>query len=210
MCYDAVSSIQNFGIVTALSSFLLYMGDKYDKHIAIFLFFVIQMQLAEYFMWKDQSCGNMNKYATIYAYFVLLLQPLSILWIGYYFKTLNISLQMTMILSALFIIAYGSGIVKYILDPGVKCSRPRVKHLVWDFARNVKFSFANLIYFVLMFVPWLFLKNKPQGLVVFAISVTSFVYHFYKYKYDWLSLWCYITRNVSILYVFFALYWKYK
>jgi len=189
---------------------LLYIGDKYDKHVAIFFFFVIQMQLAEYFMWQDQSCGDTNKYATIYAYIVLLMQPLSVLWAGYYFRTLHISLQMTTILSIVFIIVYGRGIVEYLLKPGTKCSRPRVKHLEWDFTKDTKFTFENILYFILLFIPWLFLKNKQKGILVFSFSIASFVYHYIKYKDDWLSLWCYITRNMAILYAIFALYWKYK
>lgn len=168
------------------------------------------MQLAEYFMWQDQSCGDTNKYATIYAYIVLLMQPLSVLWAGYYFRTLHISLQMTTILSIVFIIVYGRGIVEYLLKPGTKCSRPRVKHLEWDFTKDTKFTFENILYFILLFIPWLFLKNKQKGILVFSFSIASFVYHYIKYKDDWLSLWCYITRNMAILYAIFALYWKYK
>ena len=166
MCYDARSSIQNFGIVTAITALLLYIGDKYDKHVAIFFFFIIQMQLAEYFMWQDQSCGDTNKYATIYAYIVLLMQPLSVLWAGYYFRTLNISLQMTTIISIVFTIVYGRGIVEYLLKPGTKCSRPRVKHLEWDFAKDTKITFENILYFILLFIPWLFLKNLALCMVL--------------------------------------------
>ena len=36
MCYDATSSITNFGIVTFLAIVLAYMGDNTDKYIALF------------------------------------------------------------------------------------------------------------------------------------------------------------------------------
>ena len=74
MCYSAQSSISNYIYTTTVSLILYLYGDKYDKHISLFTFVVLQMQLAEYFMWKDQKCGITNKLATIAARFILFLQ----------------------------------------------------------------------------------------------------------------------------------------
>ena len=64
MCYNSSSSITNYVYVTLLSIIMYLYGDKYDKHISLFAIIVVQMQLAEYFMWKDQKCGITNKIAT--------------------------------------------------------------------------------------------------------------------------------------------------
>ena len=66
MCYSPESSIQSFSLVSILSGLLFYYGNTIDKHVAIVFFTIVQIQLAEYFMWLDQSCGTMNSYATIY------------------------------------------------------------------------------------------------------------------------------------------------
>ena len=79
MCFSERSSIITFFSGLGLSLFLFLKGNKYEKHIAFFTFVFIQMQLAEYFMWKDQKCGKTNHYATVYAHFILLFQPISIL-----------------------------------------------------------------------------------------------------------------------------------
>ena len=89
MCYNSSSSITNYVYVTLLSIIMYLYGDKYDKHISLFAFIVVQMQLAEYFMWKDQKCGITNKIATIAARVILFLQPLGILLGSYLFNTMT-------------------------------------------------------------------------------------------------------------------------
>ena len=96
MCYSAESSINNYGLGMLLSLGLYTLGNNYDKHFAFFIFVVIQMQLVEYFMWKDQKCGIMNKIATISANIILLLQPVSVLLGGYLFNTMNVSNSLLM------------------------------------------------------------------------------------------------------------------
>lgn len=204
MCYDAKSSIQSFAFITVISGLLFYNGDKYDKHIALFLFVIIHMQLAEYFMWMDQECNSMNKYATYYAFFVLLIQPLSVLWGGYYFKTLNISFNSYIILT----IVYGSLFLmkwfEYIQIPEKICSKPnKTKHLEWDFVRK-KISNEYIVfsvYFFCMTIPWLFMKNFKKGVLVFSLIALTFLYHFIFYKDDWRTLWCYSIKYATLLYI---------
>ena len=91
MCYNKDISLAVY-LTTSVVSFILYLtGDKYDKHVAIFCFTFIHMQLVEYFMWLDQKCGKMNHYATEAGYYLLLLQPLVILFAGLLLKTFTIS-----------------------------------------------------------------------------------------------------------------------
>ena len=205
MCYDARSSIQSFAFITVTSGLLFYYGDKYDKHIALFLFVVIQMQLAEYFMWMDQECNNMNKYATYYAFFVLFIQPLSVLWGGYYFKTLNISFYTYVILTIVHSCLFLMKIFEYSQKPGKICSKPnKTKHLEWDFARrqNDNEYIVFSVYFLCMTIPWLFMKNFKKGVLGFLFITFTFFYHFIFYKDDWKTLWCYSIRYATILYIF--------
>jgi hypothetical protein len=46
------------------------------------------MQLLEYFMWKDQSCGKINHIATMLALLLLMIQPIAVLLGAYYFGDL--------------------------------------------------------------------------------------------------------------------------
>lgn len=211
MCYDATSSITNFGIVSVLAAYLAYTGDNTDKHIALFFFAVIQIQLAEYLMWIDQDCGLVNKYATYYGLWVLFMQPLVSVWGGYWFQTTKLSLNAMLLLTLLFVIPFGQNIVNYTMSPGKKCSRSRNGHLHWDFQGDKKMvTWYGIMYFVLLFLPWLFVKDWRKGIVMLGLLVTSFLYHYLRHPESWMSLWCYITRNMMIIYVMIALWWKYR
>ena len=92
MCFSAKASLSAYILGTIGSLYLLINGDKYDKHIGLFSLTFVQMQLAEFFMWIDKDCNkNINHYATIFARYILFLQPLSIILGALLFKTTNIS-----------------------------------------------------------------------------------------------------------------------
>ena len=106
MCFNSASSITNYVYVSLLAFIMYLYGDKYDKHISLFTLVVIQMQLAEYFMWKDQKCEIINKLATIAARFILFLQPLSIIGFHYLFDTMNISNNAVFIISIIYSLVF--------------------------------------------------------------------------------------------------------
>jgi hypothetical protein len=217
MCYDASSSIQSYGLVSTVALLTIYFGDKYDKHIALFILAVIQMQLAEYWMWIDQSCtSNYNKLGTYYGLFILLFQPLVVLFGGYYWKTLNFSLKTYFILFLLMVIPGTIRALQYIVKENkTACSRPgKSKHLKWDFFQKptielyknmslkyVPYIFQVIMYFLLLIVPWFFMKNRVKGPLIGMMVISSFLYHFIQYKDDWASMWCYSTKMVFFLYL---------
>lgn len=90
MCYNKEVSITSFIVGAGLSILVYKRGDKYDKHVACFLFTIALMQLAEYFMWIDQECGITNHNASTMASFILYLQIFTVIMGGYYFTPLNI------------------------------------------------------------------------------------------------------------------------
>ncbi len=114
MCYDKETSIKTYVIGVILSLCLFYNGDKYDKHIAIFSFVFIQIQLIEFFMWMDQDCGKINHYATIFAHIITMLHPVSILLGGMIYNNYNMSKNILNILIILSIIPLIFSIIKYI------------------------------------------------------------------------------------------------
>ena len=48
MCYNAKSSITSYIYVGLITTILCLYGNKYDRHVALFFFVVIQIQLAEF------------------------------------------------------------------------------------------------------------------------------------------------------------------
>jgi hypothetical protein len=154
------------------------------------------MQLAEYFMWLDQKCGKMNHYATEAGYYLLLLQPLVILFAGLLLKTFTISDKYVKICILITCIPF---IEKFLRKPKKVCSKGKVNdHLNWDINGSIV---TVIIYMGFLFLPWLFLKNRQKGVTVFLFTLlTLIVSHFKTYKKtDFKSFWCFIVTLAPLL-----------
>lgn len=213
MCYSAESSINNYGLGMLLSLGLYTLGNNYDKHFAFFIFVVIQMQLAEYFMWKDQKCGIMNKIATISANIILLLQPVSVLFGGYLFDTLNISnslllgISLPYLLIGLLIIFY-----RYYYEKGKICTKALNGYLIWFFISKKLFKgmltyMQVFVYLILLIIPWLYLKNFNIGLFIFLLIFGTLLIHtlYYNREMEWQTKWCYYIVNGLLLYILYRI-----
>lgn len=217
MCYSAESSINNYALGMLLSLGLYTLGNDYDKHFAFFIFVVIQMQLAEYFIWKDQKCGIMNTTATIIANIILILQAFSVLFGGYLFNTLNLSNSLILNISVPYLLI-GLLIIMYIYykTQGKICSKAPNGYLVWFFYHNKFFKGVSsklllLLYLILLIIPWLYLKDFDIGLVIALIIFGSLIIHtFYHNKEnEWQSKWCYYITNSVLIYILYRLVSEY-
>ncbi len=91
MCWSSESS-RNAYIVGSISSILLMLlGNNIYKNIGFFFLIVVQMQLIEYFIWIDQSCGNINNFASKMIVPELSMQALAMVLGALIFKTTNLS-----------------------------------------------------------------------------------------------------------------------
>lgn len=217
MCYNSGSSITNYVYVTFLSIIMYLYGDNYDKHMSIFLLFVVQMQLAEYFMWKDQKCGIINTIATIIARIILFLQPLAIFLGAYLFNTMNISNNIMLIISVLYTLAFSVNFSNYFSNNSKICSLSKDGHLQWHFnnvKENAKLEFKSinnifklivlLIYFIIFIFSWLLLKNIKLGIFISLLTLVIFLFHYIQFPKNnqWTTLWCF---HISIGYTIYAI-----
>ena len=211
MCYNERSSIITYFSGMALSLFLFLKGNKFQKHIAIFTFVFIQMQLAEYFMWKDQKCSKTNHYATIYAHFVLLFQPISLLLAGLYLKTFNINkkyIYLGLIITAIPLIEI---IHMYLNNTKQLCSLVEEEgYLEWNFVNGKTEKWKNYhkwIYGIFIFLPWIFIKDKFYGILSLVILLVTLLLSFNndipsKNNFEqWESKWCYSTVVYPLIFV---------
>lgn len=213
MCYSAESSINNYGLGMLLSLGLYTLGNNYDKHFAFFIFVIIQMQLAEYFMWKDQKCGIMNKIATISANTILLLQPVSVLFGGYLFNTLNVSNSLLLSISIPYLlIGLLVLIYRYYYETKQICTKAPYGYLIWFFYDNKFFKgilnkFQLLLYLILLIIPWLYLKNLNSGFIIFLLIFGSLLIHsfYHNRENEWQTKWCYYTVNAVLLYILYRI-----
>ncbi|AVL94593.1 hypothetical protein ma207 [Moumouvirus australiensis] len=76
MCWSKEISFITF-VFAMVGVIYLYKRNKpNDRWIALFAGTIAMIQFAEYFMWSDQTCGKINKYASILALFILVMEPL--------------------------------------------------------------------------------------------------------------------------------------
>ena len=78
----------------------IYKTNEFNnKWIALFMIYILQMQLLEAIMWLDQNCEGYNQKASLIAYFFTIYQPLvnylvMLYIVGWTDTTKNISLLM--------------------------------------------------------------------------------------------------------------------
>lgn len=214
MCYNKETSLQTFSVVLLSCIFLFVRNYENDRLLALTFISISLMQLAEYFMWIDQSCGIINNNATKFALFLLVLQPLLFLWSMYLFGDITISKH---IIVYLFLgISLLGGIITYYTFMYNKqlCSKPRYlnQHLNWDTTRifNTMPSIISILFYSLYFLlPLLLLslKSRVEGFIYLILYMSTLVYSLYLNKgYGWKSLWCYIVNYIPIIAIFVGWY----
>ena len=200
MCYSAHSSISNYVYVAVISSILCYYGNSYDKHVALFFFVVIQMQMAEFFMHLDQKCGWVNKMATISAFVILFIQPISAYVLGHMLDTITMPDEFQYIyISYAF---YGLiQLVVYLKNNNRICSRIKKGNLIWGFGprRDINGIINTVLYLLLTTLPWLYLDSNVKYLVI-AIWLGSWLLHFFMYPQHWGSMWCFFVSGIITIY----------
>jgi len=128
MCFNKTVSITTY-IIGMVGSLALFMSNYVPE--AIFYAWVIQMQLIEYFLWKNQTCSDTNKEITKTGIFVNHMEPL-VLWLAVGFGNLPVGVNAYML---------GYGIWTYYVNRNIKseCTvvTPESKsHLEWKWNDN--------------------------------------------------------------------------
>jgi hypothetical protein len=214
MCYNKEVSLTTY-ITGILLSFVLYFyGNNLDKHIALFCIVFIQIQLAEYFMWKDQKCGKTNHNATVFAHIVLILQPISLLLGGLIFNTFYIPKILTVYFLVICLIPLINAIKINLLNKRRLCSlEEKTGQLEWRFANgktNDWSSIITIIYFTFLLATWFFVKDTKKGFFMFVITFSLLIYSSYKNtesKHNifeqWESKWCFISVITPLLIIIY-------
>jgi hypothetical protein len=158
MCYSKEVSITTYGI-GSITSLLLYNKDNISLKISgLFFLFVTQMQLIDYFIWKNKECNNFNKDVSHIGAILNHMQPIVLyLLVKYYNLKLNeINKNMLDLIFIIYITAL-LNYNKYIYP--IECtevtddSKP---YLRWD---------------------WNFKKNSGSFYLLFVIALSSFMYY---------------------------------
>ena len=202
MCYNKETSIFMYIIGITVSAILYFTGDKYDKHIALFAFVFIQMQIAEFFMWYDEDCKKgINNIATHSAIILLTLQPISIIIGAIIFKTTIIPNNILYIILSVFIIVAFYTRFSNIELLQQKCSKNNIDnpHLIWDVNLCDKNHLLLVILYYLIYLIFLFFKDFNKGIMVLIILIlllSNSLYNTTTYIREYESIWC--LKSVSL------------
>ena len=211
MCYSTTISLLTFAVMILSTIFLIYRNYPNDRWVAIVFISAGIMQLLEYFMWKDQSCGMTNHIATILAFMVLLIQPIAILIGAYYFGNLVIDRKKLAPIIWIYGIIIGIFGINWINYASKKrlCSRPNGRHLDWDFSNWIYSPIMKIFWFMYYVVVILFfMSNKWYfGAIVGILLIGTLLFSvFYVKNTSWKSLWCWIINFAPIVYIIVSYY----
>lgn len=192
MCFNAPVSLITFiiGIVGSIRLYLL--GQKPE---AIFFAWVCLMQLIEFFLWRNQSCNDVNKKFTYAGMIVNHLEPV-VLWIAilYYNKKLPDWVNISMVLYLILMFLYTKGLLKNRKD--FECtevteeSTPHL-HWKWNYGNYYKlfYSFFLICLIILSFY------GVDKGYVSAGITLISYAISYVVYdKYKSVgAMWCFLA-----------------
>ncbi len=207
MCWSKRVSMITF-IVAILGSIYLYKRNRpNDRWVAVFAATIGMIQLAEFFMWSDLGCGSVNKYASMFALFILALEPLMSMIGGLYFSDTSRKaiLRIMLFIYVLFIVyvffAYvyrkqitwcGTNTCGDISNEITGFFNPKACNLRWFFMDNF-INIIGIIWTVFLLIPFLAMTPTIQGAILMSIGLITFVIAAYANTAAQGSLWCWFA-----------------
>jgi hypothetical protein len=207
MCYSTKISLLTFAIMAISTIYLIYRNYPNDRWFAIIFISAGIMQLLEYFMWRNQSCGLTNHLATIGAFLILLIQPFATIIGAYFFGSLVVDREK--LLPIIWIYGIIIGIIAIIgINYGMKnrlCSLPNGKHLDWNISKLFGGKIAIYVFFFLYYAMFLLiLLSRPWylGFIMAIMLFGTLVFSVFFIKNpSWKSIWCWIVNFIPIFYI---------
>jgi hypothetical protein len=202
MCWNKEVSLITFIIALAGSFYLYKRNAPNDRYIAIFGVVVAMIQLAEFFMWIDQSCGSINMYASMFAIFILLVEPLVNILCSIYLTDTPYKNILKIILGLYIIFVVYLCILNY--DKTVNycginnCKKNNSCHLDWKFVEILNKK-QIYIWTIFLAVPVLFMVPRYQAFILAMAGIGTYLMSRIYNDTVAGSLWCWLA--ISIIYI---------
>lgn len=197
MCYSAEVSIGTFLFVAAGVAYMWNRNGPLDRPFSALLLVVALMQLVEFFLWRNLSCGPANQFWTQMIPFALMLQPLLSLFIMWQFKAGWGPYYKELFFAVLLLF----------IPPFVN-SWNKVKgcttldgngHLIWPTETTTLSPVAYWVY-------WLGIGYCYATLNDTTLATFMILFHFLSYKSmeflypkSWPSMWCHFVNILVVL-----------
>jgi predicted neutral ceramidase superfamily lipid hydrolase len=179
MCFNAPVSLITFIIVIIGSIRLFLLGHKPE---AIFLGWTCFMQLIEFFLWRNQSCNNINKRMTYLGMIINHLEPI-VLWLAilYYNKKLPVEVNISMIIFLILMMLYTKNILnnkkEYECTEVTEESNP---HLHWKWNYGDYYMIFYIYFIICLMILSIYGLNK--GYISALVSLISFTISYFIYN----------------------------
>lgn len=207
MCYSATSSISSFLIGMPSSVYLMMQKNKYAKHLGLFFCSVLLMQLAEFFMWIDQSCGVLNFIATKSVISILMLQLLTLIIGGYIYKTIPLKknfYEPLLIACTIYFIYISTLSILH----KTSCSKSINGTLQWgQYKQFMLNSYTEWFYFFIFVLFFSYLSLRSWMWALAFIMGTIFLYSNYNVNIlSQYSKWCYYSASIPVIIMLIILF----
>jgi len=167
-----------FGMYT---SYQLYQV-KQMKAESIVWAFISLMQLFEFFIWSNQECGELNKYATRGLMITNFMQPIVVLLSALYFNKYSSNIKIiTISLTILYSLIV---LIKYNELKKIECVEPSCKHLKYTWWNNVDSRYYIVIWVILLLLLWKNPISNALFLTIIGLIASS------TFKSHIGSVWC--------------------
>ena len=189
MCWNWQVSILTWLIGLSAGTFMIKRANKYDITFGSLIIAYSSMQLWEAFMWWDQKCGNMNKFASMAAYLALWSHTLAI-GIGLYIEQREV---LPLVIGVCFMVV---AIIQMFFTKW-KCSKPQkgdgCNHIAWGFPH----TYYVYVFTVCIAISLVCIRPMWKALVVSGLFLSSFLLSVLYAKEAAGSFWCWIAAFFS-------------
>lgn len=214
MCYSAKDSIIAY-IIGCISNIYLFINSKNtdEKIISLFLLFVSQMQLFDFFFWKNKSCNEINKIVTKISIIFNHLQPIIL------YLLLKIFNYNTHIICDIIIYIFAIIIIFYTVrnwpkkdcteKDDVCCSLPLSKInnetiISWNWNNQKYTEIVYIVFLISLVISSLQLKTYHTMFAI--VNILTFLISF---KIPNLNrsvgrLWCFIASLITTIYLIYS------
>ena len=200
MCYNANVSLGTY-LIGMMGSLYLYTLNYIPE--SIFYTFVIQMQLIEYYLWKNQDCNKTNENITKLAIIINHLEPIA-LYIGILLLSINTLPLFVHIMVLIYIIIIYNYIHLNKINT-IKCTTVNDKskpHLYWEWNDKNMSSYVYL-YFLITLIT-LSIYGLENGIIHSEIITVGFIgsYIIYGNSHSIGAMWCFYASIAPWIYAY--------
>jgi hypothetical protein len=192
MCYSAQASLIMYILGTIFSILLITQKELMGW---IFLF-IIQIQILEFFLWKNQTCNEINNISSKLIYTFIILQPIVIyIVVGMTIGFTNIHEGFHLIVAIFGLITFYD-IYKIIKsDPICSLANCEKPYLCWDWKPEI----SAILYFIIVFGMVLYYGTPMSILsIVGTFLVSAIISDFETFG----SVWCFIAAGIPMFLYF--------